>query len=227
MASSNQKMVLCFNEAFPSSYSVLMFFHEKKIEFEAQRIDILEPDGLFEASQVPQLIMKATDSDEVFIGVEPILKRMDVHLNCNEIFFKDLENLMEELSFAVCLAPENMAKNKLCWPFHDEKVRQNFIKYILRNRPEFRQWLEAYDKKCGLKAHEKLLEIVEKALKHAEILLSEENRVGIWIGGIEFSLLDCRFTSLLVGLYQLGLEEMWSQGEKPNLSMYIQQAFNR
>ena len=50
MASSNQKMVLCFNEAFPSSYSVLMFFHEKKIEFEAQRIDILEPDGLFEAS---------------------------------------------------------------------------------------------------------------------------------------------------------------------------------
>merc|ERR1719266_634774 len=172
-------------------------------------------------------MMKATDSDEVFIGVEPILKRMDVHFNCNEIFFKDLENLMEELSFAVCLAPENMAKNKLRWPFHDENTRENFIKYILRNRPEFRQWLEAYDKKCGLKAHEKLLEIVEKALKHAEILLSEENRVGIWIGGIEFSLLDCRFTSLLVGLYQLGLEEMWSEGEKPNLSMYIQQAFNR
>ena len=32
---------LCYNEVFPSSYSVLMYFHEKKIEFEAQRIDVL------------------------------------------------------------------------------------------------------------------------------------------------------------------------------------------
>ena len=51
--------------------------------------------------------------------------------------------------------------------------------------------------------------------------------MGIWIGGVEFSLADCRFTAMLIGLYQLGLKNMWSDGKRPHLSMYVKQAFNR
>ena len=54
---------------------------------------------------------------------------------------------MEELAFAVCLAPQNLSEGQLHWPFHDISVRQNFVKYILRSKPEFKQWLEKY---CGV-----------------------------------------------------------------------------
>ena len=72
-----------------------------------------------------------------------------------------------------------------------------------------------------------ILSAVESTLNQAEKLLSEENRLGIWIGGMAFSMADCRFTAMLVGLYQLGLEDLWSDGERPHLSMYVNQAFQR
>ena len=88
------------------------------------------------------------DSDETFIGVEKIFEDgVGIKNKSNEIVFKPLEDLMEELAFAVCLAPENLSEGQLHWPFHDKSVRQNFVKYILRSKPEFKQWLEKY---CGV-----------------------------------------------------------------------------
>ena len=53
---------LCYNEVFPSSYSVLIYFHEKKIEFEAQRIDVLATvSSKEEVVEVPMLRKKNSD----------------------------------------------------------------------------------------------------------------------------------------------------------------------
>ena len=53
---------LCYNEVFPSSYSVLMYFHEKKIELEAQRIDVLATVSSNEkVVEVPMLRKKNSD----------------------------------------------------------------------------------------------------------------------------------------------------------------------
>ena len=53
---------LCYNEVFPSSYSVLMYFHEKKIEFEAQRIDVLATvSSNEEVVEVPMLRKKDSE----------------------------------------------------------------------------------------------------------------------------------------------------------------------
>ena len=146
---SAQTDVVYFNEVFPASYSVLMYFQEKKIEFEAQRIDILAiastPDESSEAiDKVPTL--KKRNTNVVYIGAEKIFEECvgSVGTTSNEIFLKRLEELMEELAFAVCLAPENVAKSQLRWPFHDSVVRQNFVKYILHTHSDFRQWLEKY-----------------------------------------------------------------------------------
>ena len=146
MIMSAQTVVVYFNEVFPASYSVLMYFQEKKIEFEAQRIDILAiastPDESGEViDKVPML--KKRNTDVVYIGAEKIFEEY-VGTTSNEIFLTQLEELMEELSFAVCLAPENVAKSQLRWPFHDRVVRQNFVKYALHNHSNFRQWLEQY-----------------------------------------------------------------------------------
>merc|ERR1719219_253408 len=169
------------------------------------------------------------DSDESHIGVEKIFEDY-VGIDSNEIIFKPLENLMKELAFAVCLAPENISESQLHWPFNDKATRQNFVKYILRSNPEFKTWLEKYcdgRAEASTREYDAILHAVEGTLDQAESLLSEENRLGIWIGGVEFSLEDCRFTAILVGLYQLGLEDMWSDGKRPHLSMYVKQAFNR
>ena len=143
---SAQTDVVYFNEVFPASYSVLMYFQEKKIEFEAQRTDILAiastPDESGEAiDKVPML--KKRNTDVVYIGAEKIFEEC-VGTTSKEIFLTQLEELMEELAFAVCLAPENVAKSQLRWPFHDRVVRQNFVKYILHTHSDFRQWLEKY-----------------------------------------------------------------------------------
>ena len=122
-----------------------MYFHEKKIEFKAQRIDVLATVSSHEeVAKVP--ILRKMDSDESHIGVEKIFEEY-VGIDSNEIIFKPLENLMKELAFAVCLAPENISESQLHWPFNDKATRQNFVKYILRSNPEFKTWLEKY---CGV-----------------------------------------------------------------------------
>ena len=80
---------------------------------------------------------------------------------------------------------------------------------------------------ASTREYDALLNMIEETLDLTESLLSKEDRLGIWISGVEFSSTDCRFTAMLIGLYQLGLECMWSDGKRPHLSMYVKQAFNR
>ena len=59
-------------------------------------------------------------------------------------------------------------------------------------------------------------------------LKDDEKKIGLWLTGIQFSTLDCLLTGILLRLYQLGWDEtLWSQGEKADITMYANQAFQR
>ena len=57
--------------------------------------------------------------------------------------------------------------------------------------------------------------------------VSDENKIGIWLHGQQFSSCDCAMVSYFIRLYQLGLQWTWENGERPHIAMYIRQAFHR
>ncbi len=69
---------------------------------------------------------------------------------------------------------------------------------------------------------------VEKVLDELEGELGKDDRVGPWLCGPKFSAVDIALTSLLVRLYQLGLdEEYWRGARRPHLAIYQELAFRR
>ena len=86
---SSKAHLLYFNEAFPTSYSVLIYFQEKKIEFEAQRLDILALESVPDSGTLSDAISKVPTLEKrntggaLYIGVEKIFEEYD---GTNKIF---------------------------------------------------------------------------------------------------------------------------------------------
>ena len=73
-----------------------------------------------------------------------------------------------------------------------------------------------------------LIDQLEKVLDRLEAELDKDDRVGQWLCGQVFSAADITAVSLLMRLYQLGLDErMWKNGTRPNLAVYAELAFRR
>jgi len=212
------KSRLCYNELIPLSYTVLIAYYEKKVPFEAERIELLGSENAD--------VMVLHKNDELLEGADKILENIGESFGNDRIgaLISELEGIIEELTFAICYG-EGKITEKCRWPLHEAATRQSYIKYIMKTSENFRLWLERYDKEDLSEC--RILNSTEAVLDQVENVLSEEKRSGIWINGLKFGLTDCRLSAMIACLYQLGLENLWRNGKRPNLAMYAFQAFER
>lgn len=211
--------MLAVNEAIADSYVALIGLYEKDIQFETRRIELNRVGE--ENMSIPQL----SQIEENIVGGSCILQSIsepypqDSRLD----FIVALEELVEEITFAVSLDCHRLVK-QVRWPFHDAKMRQDFVKYVMHTNPQFKVWLEKYS---APEENRDSIDKIASLLDHAEKILSQEDRVGIWLSGIFFSSPDIRLVAVLMNLYQLGLDELWTGDTRPHLSIYFHQAQNR
>ena len=136
----------------------------------------------------------------------------------------------------------------LRWPYCSEDVRQSFRKVILEMPSNLRQRsnelielpagkilrekADSFDKQIrpvfqDIKLYHSLLAQVEVVLDEVEAELSNEDRLGPWLCGPGYTAADISFSCLLLRLYQIGLDQMWKEGTRPNISVYQEMAFRR
>ncbi len=215
----DQRMLLLYHEASYDSKVALIALHEKRIQFVTKKMETLEGTTLIVDGDPAYPLSDQKDILDHIFGPSPEL------FEEVESFLSPIEERINEVTFAICLN-RTVLVPKIRHPFHEEKTRQQVLQSVMKsNALDFKLWLERYDEKS-----EKASEIVHDIasyLDQAELLLSAPNRLGMWLGGIAFSVADVRFSALLLTLYQLGFQHLWSDGARPHLSMYAHQAFHR
>ena len=227
------KFKLYLSEFVSDCVEVLIILHENNIEVECQRLEVIEKDGTKESwfremsanGAVP--VLKG-DDDVLEVGKSNIIDW--VKKNSGTTSVDEVHPVVEMIKNKGYVASLTCAmisgllddavedSQTIRWPFHrkDQKLKViNALQSIQR---------EEYD---GGITVDNLMSNTLVILDALEAHLSAEDRIGIWLQGHQFGESDCAVTSYLFRLYQVGLDPLWEKGERPFISLYVKQAFQR
>ena len=229
------KFKLYFSEFVSDCVEVLIILHENNIEVECKRLEIIEKDDTKESwfreisanGTVP--VLKDDDENVLEVGKSNIIdwvKKNSDKASSDDQVHPVVEMIKNKgyIASLTCAMISGLLDDAvedsqtIRWPFHvkDQKLKTiNALQSIQR---------EEYD---GGISVDNLMSNTLVILDALEAHLSAEDRVGIWLQGHQFGDSDCEVTSYLYRLYQVGLDPLWEKGERPFISLYVKQAFQR
>ena len=230
------KFKLYFSEFVSDCVEVLIILHENNIEVECQRLEIIEKDDTKESwfrkisanGAVP--VLKGDDENVLEVGkaniIDWVKKNGDKASSDDQVIHPVVEMIKNKgyIASLTCAMISGLLDDAvedsqtIRWPFHvkDQKLKTiNALQSIQR---------EEYD---GGISVDNLMSNTLVILDALEAHLSADDRIGIWLQGHQFGDSDCAVTSYLYRLYQVGLDPLWEKGERPFISLYVKQAFQR
>ena len=211
---NNTRMKFYCDEDGIETLITLIALHEKKKDFKIlsslddMKLALhLSPDG-----KLPLLV----EADKKVSGCQPILQYLGFD-NDNQYIDQALQILpdVNKIMYGTCLNAQQVV-SQIRWPYNEAFRRDKITQSVKES------FVEELDLPSIAARIGQFLDSIQLRF------LQEEKKIGLWLTGIQFSTLDCLVTGILLRLYQLGWDEhLWSQGEKADISMYANQAFQR
>ena len=167
-------------------------------------------------------------------GWKEILKFIGYDLNDED--YSEILLGVNRLALASSMHAEKMVE-LIRYPFHTKERRQAFVEAKIElvahlglnpKTQELQKSAQSEIDYCSVSENvETSVSEIGRFLESIEKRLADENHLGPWLSGIQFSAADCVISGVLMLLFQIGQDYQWREGALPNLSIYEVQAFQR
>ena len=216
----------CDIDAIESQIALIALYEKKKDFKILSSMDGIQMALHLSGGKLPLLVTReaADKTEERISGLAAIL----VYLGYDQLEDNmwSILSVVNLLTYGTCQHADKVV-SQIRWPYNEANVRDK----VIQNRLDIMTHLKVEkpneiemtldDVACHLTRINHFLESIQMQY------LQNEQRIGVWLSGVQFSSLDCLVTGILLRLHQLGHDSLWSEGEKADIAMYANQAFQR